>query len=79
MFDLKSASYIFFSVLILSNTGCAPSTAKPNVGSAGTGSSAETSAQSSGEGQIDTTRESNLSSASSPDQSKGGKSPAWIN
>jgi peptidoglycan-associated lipoprotein len=76
VFHLKYASYTFFSLLILSNIGCAPSTAKPDVGSAGTGSSAETSAQSSGDGRIDTTRESNLPSASSPDPSKGGKSPA---
>jgi peptidoglycan-associated lipoprotein len=60
----------------LSNTGCAPSTAKPHVGAAGTGNSAETSAQSSGDGRIDTTQESNLPSASGADQSKGGKSPA---
>jgi peptidoglycan-associated lipoprotein len=76
VFYLKSASCMFFTVLILSNTGCSPSTTKPNVGSAGTGTSAEASAQSSGDGRIDTTRESNLPSTSSPDQSKGEKSPA---
>lgn len=76
MFHLKSASYLFLGVLILSNTGCAPSTTKPDVGSAGTDSSAETSAQSSGEGRSDSTRESNLPSGSSSDQAKGAKSPA---
>ena len=76
MFLLKTASCMFFSVLILFNMGCSPSTAKPNVGSAGTGNSPETSAQSSGDGRIDTTRESNLPSTSSPDQAKAAKSPA---
>ena len=76
MFLLKTASCMFFSVLILFNMGCSPSTAKPNVGSPGTGNSPETSAQSSGEGRLDSTRESNLPSTSSPDQAKGAKSPA---
>jgi peptidoglycan-associated lipoprotein len=75
VFHLKSASNILFSVLILSITGCASSTTKPNVGTAGAGSSAENSAQTSGEGRLDSTRESNLPSGSISDQAKGEKSP----
>lgn len=76
MFLLKTASCMFFSVLILSHIGCSSSsTTKRDVGSAGTADSAGPSAQSSGDGRSDTTRESDLSSALKADQSKEGKSP----
>ena len=76
MISFNTASCMFFSFLILANTGCAPSTAKPDVDSTQTDRSAGPAAQSSGDGRGDKTRESNLSSASSADQSKEGKVPA---
>jgi peptidoglycan-associated lipoprotein len=72
----KTAGYMFLSAVILSNTGCASSTAKPDAGSAGTIDSAVSSPRVSGDGRSDSTRESNLSSASSADQSKEGESTA---
>jgi peptidoglycan-associated lipoprotein len=75
MFYFKSSGSIFFSLFLLANSGCAPSTTKPDLGSAGTADSTESPAQSSGEGRSDTTRESNLPGGAGTDPSKGSKSP----
>lgn len=75
MFYFKTAGSMLLSAVILLNTGCASSTAKPDLGSSNTDKTAGSAAQSSGEGRTDTTRESDLSSASKADQSKEGKPP----
>jgi peptidoglycan-associated lipoprotein len=75
MFYFRMASYTLLSVFILATLGCASSTTKPDGASAGAvGSAGSASKASEGEGRSGTASESNLSSGSSVDQLKEGKS-----
>ena len=76
MFYFKTAGCMFLSAVILSNTGCASSSPKPDAGSTGTANPSGSSSQPSGEGRADATRESNLSSGSPLSQPQGEKTPA---
>jgi peptidoglycan-associated lipoprotein len=76
MFHLRIISYTFLSVFILTSIGCAPSTTKPDVASAGATGSTGVAKASSGTGEEGSgaTRESNLPSGANLDQQKEGQS-----
>ena len=76
MFYFKTAGCMFLSAVILSNTGCASSSPKPDAGSASTANPTASASQASGEGRADATHESNLSSGSPLSQPQGEKTPA---
>ena len=76
MFYYKIVGYIFLSAVIAAATACGSSSAKPDAGLAGAANPSSSSSQPSGEGRADATRESNLSSGSTANQSKVEKPPA---